>query len=377
MYSERLWNLSTPTPAPSSNVQFKHKMSADSSHSEETVALGSEFCSGYIDTMGKWTNGFYCPGELAEEQFCCGTANFKYCCAQREQVLTQDTSRLPLLLGVMFGAVTAILIVTVMMCWFCACCFFYKKRQPRVSGGPLYRMHCSSTASGVANMYSFSNPNSLATTPLDSAVASSRLLVDLEPVVAHSIVPNETRSMMARGNTFSREACSTGMDLHVSELGEMNDRVPGTGTSVKSPGPPLSFSSSKDEQHQDTTVKGLSHGTTFRQQIFNPARPLHTSTSLELQSSPCVISETPICGTTKLEPQLPSSTFTFTSTGVTTATCTTFNPSSTAKPAGSISLAAQAAVSGAGPVLLAASSTPLVTTTDSREHDALYHSTKF
>lgn len=123
--------------------------------------------------------------------------------------------------------------------------------------GPLYRMHCSSTASGVANMYSFSNPNSLATTPLDSALANSRLLVDLEPVVAHSMSRTESRTTMARGHTFSRDARSTEMDLHASELGEVNDRVPGTRTNILPSEPPPPYNSSANEQHPDRTVQGL------------------------------------------------------------------------------------------------------------------------
>jgi hypothetical protein len=106
-------------------------------------------------------------------------------------------------------------------------------------------------------MYSFSNPNSLATTPLDSAVASSRLLVDLDPVVTHSIIPPESRTTMARGHTFSRETRSTGMDLHVSELGEPNDHIPGTRASLRSPEPPPPYNSSRNEQHQDTPVQVL------------------------------------------------------------------------------------------------------------------------
>ncbi|KAJ9584977.1 hypothetical protein L9F63_020682, partial [Diploptera punctata] len=163
---------------------------------------------------------------------------------------------LPLLLGVVLGVVAAIVLVTVVSCCFCSCCILYKKRQPRLNGGPLYRMHCSSTASGVANMYSFSNPNSLATTPLDSAVANSRLLVDLEPVVAHSINSSDGRATMGRGHTFSRETRSTGMDVHLSELGEIST------TSVpQSPEPPPPYDSSglisRDEQHRDTTLQVL------------------------------------------------------------------------------------------------------------------------
>jgi hypothetical protein len=116
-------------------------------------------------------------------------------------------------------------------------------------------MHCSSTASGVANMYSFSNPNSLATTPLDSALVNSRLLVDLEP--AHSMSPNESRTTMARGHTFSRDTRCTEIDLHASELGELNDRVPGTGMDMLSPEPPPSCNSPVVEQHPDRTVQVL------------------------------------------------------------------------------------------------------------------------
>jgi hypothetical protein len=43
--------------------------------------------------------------------------------------------RLPLLLGVMFGVVTAVIIITMMLCCFCSCCILYKKRQPPANGG--------------------------------------------------------------------------------------------------------------------------------------------------------------------------------------------------------------------------------------------------
>jgi hypothetical protein len=113
--------------------------------------------------------------------------------------------------------------------------------------------------------------------------------------------------------------------------------------------------------------------------------PLHSSTSLGLRPSPCIISETSSSGASQLEtPVLPSSRM-FTGTGAPlAATCTTFISSPTPHPAApeqmtaSTSVAAQAgAVTGLGPLLLPASTTPLVTTIGSRGHDALYHSTKF
>jgi hypothetical protein len=83
-------------------------------------------------------------------------------------------------------------------------------------------------------------------------------------------------------------------------------------------------------------------------------------------------------------PVLPGSRI-FTGTGAPLATCTTFIPAPTPQPAApeqitaSTSVAAQvgAVSAGVGPVLLPASTTPLVTTIGSRGHDALYHSTKF
>ncbi|XP_023705584.1 uncharacterized protein LOC111863470 [Cryptotermes secundus] len=258
----------------------------------------------------------------------------------------------------MFGVVAAIIIITVMLCCFCSCCILYKKRQPRLSGGPLYRMHCSSTASGVANMYSFSNPNSLATTPLDSALANSRLLVDLEPVVARSLSPTDSRATMAMGHTFSRDTRSAEMDLHANELGG----VAGTRTE-----PPPPYNSSVNEQHPDRSVPLLSHGRSFSQQTFNPAGPLH---SMQTSSSGAPQLESPVLPTSRIFP----------STGTPLASCTTFVPSPT-QPAATDQVTASTSVaataSGTGPVLLPASTSPLVTTVASRGHDALYHSTKF
>jgi hypothetical protein len=107
-------------------------------------------------------------------------------------------------------------------------------------------------------MYSFSNPNSLAVTPLDAAIASTGLMVDLDPVVAaNSVVPTESRTTMPRGHTFSRETRPIAMDLNVSELGEMSDRVPGTRTGLLTPEPPPPYNSSRDEQHSDSAVQVL------------------------------------------------------------------------------------------------------------------------
>ena len=53
--------------------------------------LGSEYCSGYIDTGGKWNTGFYCPSSDDNESiFCCGTPEDKFCCTKKDQVVQEE-----------------------------------------------------------------------------------------------------------------------------------------------------------------------------------------------------------------------------------------------------------------------------------------------
>jgi hypothetical protein len=55
------------------------------------AVLGSEYCSGYIDSLGKWNTGFYCPSiEESIDVFCCGSATHKYCCTKRDQVIQTE-----------------------------------------------------------------------------------------------------------------------------------------------------------------------------------------------------------------------------------------------------------------------------------------------
>ena len=43
------------------------------------------FCSGYVDSFGKWNNGFPCPRPDEGDVFCCGTVTYRYCCTGREE----------------------------------------------------------------------------------------------------------------------------------------------------------------------------------------------------------------------------------------------------------------------------------------------------
>ncbi|XP_049805921.1 uncharacterized protein LOC126248688 [Schistocerca nitens] len=156
--------------------------------------LGAEFCAAYYDNEGSWHPGFYCRNVQGQAFFCCGDAHYKYCCRKHDQV-PQQTSSFTLILGVIFGALAAIVIVIIVSCFYCSCCILYKKRQPATNAGRLYQLHCSSTTSGVANMYSLSNQHSLVNVPMDTAV-----LVDLE---ARAMTDGRPQVTMAHGHTFS------------------------------------------------------------------------------------------------------------------------------------------------------------------------------
>ena len=59
-----------------------------------SAILGSEYCSGYIDSVGKWNTGFYCPSSSdlngdGGDVFCCGTEHHKYCCTSTPQDTVQ------------------------------------------------------------------------------------------------------------------------------------------------------------------------------------------------------------------------------------------------------------------------------------------------
>ena len=53
--------------------------------------LGSEYCAGYLDSLGEWTTGFYCPSIAASlDVFCCGSLHTKYCCDRKDQVVREE-----------------------------------------------------------------------------------------------------------------------------------------------------------------------------------------------------------------------------------------------------------------------------------------------
>ncbi|XP_059098406.1 G-box-binding factor-like isoform X2 [Tigriopus californicus] len=151
---------------------------------QDHEVLGSEYCSGYMDALGKWNNGFYCPAsDESQDVFCCGSDYHKYCCTKKDQVIQSEVQDITVLVGIILGASAAILILTLVSCFCCSCCLLYKKRNP--SSSSMYRLHNASEHSGVTNMYSLSNAGgSRANTPLPTSNQRSQqyLLDDVDHV---------------------------------------------------------------------------------------------------------------------------------------------------------------------------------------------------
>ncbi|XP_037086480.1 protein shisa-2 homolog [Pollicipes pollicipes] len=126
---------------------------------DHEVLSRDAYCSGYVDSFGKWNNGFACPKLEEEPVFCCGTSTYRYCCTTREHTdpggdaNTVIGDNLPLVLGVAVGAVVTIALVTIISCCLCKGCLCYKKR----GGGKRDSLHSPTAANGVTNMYSYSS----------------------------------------------------------------------------------------------------------------------------------------------------------------------------------------------------------------------------
>jgi len=150
---------------------------------EYEAVLGSEYCSGYMDALGKWNTGFYCPSsDETIDVFCCGSSFHKYCCTNRDQVLQTEVENLTVCVGILVGATTALLLIMMVSCFCCSCCPLYKKHNPTTSKyrhrGSLYRLHNQrSTTSGLTNMYSSNG----ASGNMYSSNGASRSLSPLSP----------------------------------------------------------------------------------------------------------------------------------------------------------------------------------------------------
>jgi len=146
---------------------------------DHEVLSKNAFCSGYVDSFGKWNNGFACPSLEEESVFCCGTSTYRYCCTTREQRGSGGSSsisggseysdysepdldgrtnagqdvadNLPLLISVALGAVATVLLLAVI-----ACCCCRASRRCRKGSRHKQDTNQSRSSTGVNNMYSYS-----------------------------------------------------------------------------------------------------------------------------------------------------------------------------------------------------------------------------
>ena len=95
-----------------------------------SAILGSEYCSGYVDLLGKWNTGFYCPSsDQTVNVFCCGSDSHKYCCTKKDQMIQDEMEGLTLVIGVLVGASTILLLLTIISCVCCPWCPNYNKKD--------------------------------------------------------------------------------------------------------------------------------------------------------------------------------------------------------------------------------------------------------
>ncbi|XP_054716139.1 protein shisa-like-2B isoform X2 [Uloborus diversus] len=140
---------------------------------------GSDFCSGYTDVFGKWNTGFECPRmRSGETVYCCGTVLYKYCCTRKEHNTGPGISQ-SVILGTTLGSVVVLILVAVVSCLVCRKCPPYRRAHPSINGGPFYNLHCSSTTSGMTNLYS--GQTTASTTPHDNA----HIMIDMDAMNLH------------------------------------------------------------------------------------------------------------------------------------------------------------------------------------------------
>jgi len=116
--------------------------------------LGSEYCSGYIDLVGQWNTGFYCPNSGENSNvFCCGTQTHKYCCTKKDQMVQEDMEGITVLVGFLVGASSAIILLTIISCICCPRCPNYRRKVVEKSEGSTFYQgsHVINTATNHTN----------------------------------------------------------------------------------------------------------------------------------------------------------------------------------------------------------------------------------
>lgn len=125
------------------------------------------FCSGYMDSFGKWNNGFDCPSFDSESVHCCGTFSYRYCCSAVKSTTDTDPStsefiseRWPLLLGVVIGTLCTTAILAAIVACICrsrSCCTRQITHQKQTNSSSECYYAAPSTISGATSLYGTSS----------------------------------------------------------------------------------------------------------------------------------------------------------------------------------------------------------------------------
>ena len=76
--------------------------------------------------------------------FCCGSDTHKFCCTKKDQILEEEMEGLTVMIGVLVGASTAILLLTIISCVCCPWCPNYNKKDMEKFKGTSYKLYLNS-----------------------------------------------------------------------------------------------------------------------------------------------------------------------------------------------------------------------------------------
>ncbi|ELT92085.1 hypothetical protein CAPTEDRAFT_227393 [Capitella teleta] len=125
-----------------------------------------EYCRGFIDKHGQWNNGFSCPKwGSPDDQYCCGDDMDRHCCPPPEHGSRKPdydvTGSLPVIVGALVATLIMLATISVLMCFFCRCCWAYKRRKRQNHATDCQSHSISTRANAYVMDYSACNHNAL------------------------------------------------------------------------------------------------------------------------------------------------------------------------------------------------------------------------
>ncbi|XP_013394412.1 uncharacterized protein LOC106161887 [Lingula anatina] len=106
------------------------------------------YCPGYLDRYGVWNNGFSCPELDPEpEKYCCGSQQARYCCPPPSEAPQPEgfdlLENIPVLASIIAGGVLIVIVMTLIFCYWCSCCYIHKKHRNKKDTARRNRLGCT------------------------------------------------------------------------------------------------------------------------------------------------------------------------------------------------------------------------------------------